>query len=98
MNFPALQRFLRVKFPSEASGTSDSVFEMYLRPPTLCHPASQLGSREEVNNLAGGAWRGLEECWGIRKIFRVTFKSETESFIIKIVCLVYILLSVLEMA
>ena len=56
------------------------------------------GSREEVNNLAGGAWRGLEECWGIWKIFRVTFKSESESFIIKIVCLVYILLSVLETA
>ena len=30
-------------------------------PPTLCQPASQLGGEEEVNNLAGGAWRGLEE-------------------------------------
>ena len=34
-------------------------------PPTLCHPASQQGGEEEVNSLAGGAWRGLEVCWGI---------------------------------
>ena len=33
-------------------------------PPTLCQPASQQGGGEEVNNLAGGAWRGLEVCWG----------------------------------
>ena len=32
-------------------------------PPTLCQPASQQGGGEEVNNLAGGAWRGLEVCW-----------------------------------
>ena len=30
-------------------------------PPTLGQPASQQGGGEEVNNLAGGAWRGLEE-------------------------------------
>ena len=34
-------------------------------PPTLCQPASQQGGGEEVNNLAGGAWRGLEVCWGL---------------------------------
>ena len=38
-------------------------------PPTLCQPASQQGDGEEVNNLAGGAWRGLEECWGFGLIF-----------------------------
>ena len=38
-------------------------------PPTLCQPASQQGGGEEVNSLAGGAWRGLEECWG----FGLTF-------------------------
>ena len=38
-------------------------------PPTLCQPASQQGGREEVNNLAGGAWRGLEEYWGFWEIF-----------------------------
>ena len=40
-------------------------------PPTLCQPASQLGGEEEVNNLAGGAWRGLEECWGLWEKFLV---------------------------
>ena len=34
-------------------------------PPTLCHPANQQGDEEEVNSLAGGAWRGLEECWDL---------------------------------
>ena len=38
-------------------------------PPTLCQPASQQGGEEEVNSLAGGAWRGLEECWGFGLIF-----------------------------
>ena len=38
-------------------------------PPTLCQPAIQQGGGEEVNSLAGGAWRGLEECWG----FGLTF-------------------------
>ena len=38
-------------------------------PPTLCQPASQQGGGEEVNNLAGGAWRGLEECWDFGSIF-----------------------------
>ena len=33
-------------------------------PPPLCQTASQQGGRGEVINLAGGAWRGLEECWG----------------------------------
>ena len=33
-------------------------------PPTLCQPASQQGGGEEDNILAGGAWRGLEVCWG----------------------------------
>ena len=37
------------------------------------HFLSRKWSREEVNNLAGGAWRGLEECWGIWENFRVTF-------------------------
>ena len=27
-------------------------------PPTLYQPASQQGGEEEVNSLAGGAWRG----------------------------------------
>ena len=35
-------------------------------PPPLCHPASQQGGGEEENILAGGAWRGLEVCWGFR--------------------------------
>ena len=26
-------------------------------PPTLCQLANQQGGKEEVNNLAGGAWR-----------------------------------------
>ena len=38
-------------------------------PPTLCKPASQQGGREEVNSLAGGAWRGLEESWDFGQIF-----------------------------
>ena len=38
-------------------------------PPTLCQPTSQQGGREEVNSLAGGAWRGLEVCWGFGKFF-----------------------------
>ena len=42
-------------------------------PPPFCLPASQQGGREEVNNLAGGAWRGLEECWG----FGVNFYQKT---------------------
>ena len=41
-------------------------------PPTLCQPASQQEGGEEVNNLAGGAWRGLEECWGIWGKFLVS--------------------------
>ena len=46
-------------------------------PPTLCQPASQLGGEEEVNNLAGGAWRGMEVCrdfW--EKFFRLLFFKE----------------------
>ena len=42
-------------------------------PPTLCQPASQQGGGEEVNNLAGGAWRGLEECWGLWENFWFLF-------------------------
>ena len=42
-------------------------------PPTLCQPASQQGGGEEVNNLAGGAWRGLEECWGFSFLFSLFF-------------------------
>ena len=42
-------------------------------PPTLCQPASQQGGGEEVNNLAGGAWRGLEECWGLWENFWLLF-------------------------
>ena len=53
-------------------------------PPTLCQPASQQGGGEEVNNLAGGAWRGLEECWGLWenfwfKIFGFSFHFHTRS-------------------
>ena len=33
-------------------------------PPTLGQPASQQGGEEEENILAGGAWMGLEVCWG----------------------------------
>ena len=40
-------------------------------PPTFLPTASQQGGREEVNNLAGGAWRGLEECWDFGGIFLV---------------------------
>ena len=32
--------------------------------PTLCHPGSQLWSREEVNNLVWCTWRGLEGVGG----------------------------------
>ena len=39
-------------------------------PPTLCHPTSQLESREEVNNLEGGAWRGWRSAGASGKIFR----------------------------
>ena len=54
-------------------------------PPTLCKPASQQGGREEVNSLAGGAWRGLEECWG----FWVNFcKGELLFEIVKFLSLV----------
>ena len=42
-------------------------------PPPLCQTASQQGGGEEVNNLAGGAWRGLEECRG----FGVNFYLKT---------------------
>ena len=42
-------------------------------PPTLCQPASQQGGGEEVNNLAGGAWRGLEESWGLWENFYFSF-------------------------
>ena len=38
-------------------------------PPTLCQPAIQQGGGEEVNSLAGGAWRGLEESWGLWENF-----------------------------
>ena len=38
-------------------------------PPTLGQPASQQGGEEEENILAGGAWRGLEVCWGCGWIF-----------------------------
>ena len=38
-------------------------------PPTLHQPASQQGGEEEENILAGGAWRGLEVCWGCGWIF-----------------------------
>ena len=44
-------------------------------PPTLCQPASQQGGGEEVNNLAGGAWRGLEECWGLWEKFWFLFHT-----------------------
>ena len=43
------------------------------RSPHPLPSSKPAGSREEVNNLAGGAWRGLEECWGIWENFRVTF-------------------------
>ena len=44
-------------------------------PPTLCQPASQQGGEVEVNSLAGGAWRGLEVCWGLGKIFVSSFHT-----------------------
>ena len=43
------------------------------RSPHPLPSSKPAGSREEVNNLAGGAWRGLEECRGIWENFRVTF-------------------------
>ena len=46
-------------------------------PPTLCQPASQQGGREEVNNLAGGAWRGLEVCWGFGSNFCECFQAKS---------------------
>ena len=39
------------------------------------HPSSQLGRRDEVNNLAGGAWRGLEESRGLWEMFWGHFQS-----------------------
>ena len=38
-------------------------------PPTLCKPASQQGGGEEVNSLAGGAWRGWRSAGGYGSIF-----------------------------
>ena len=46
-------------------------------PPTLCHPASQQGGREEENILAGGAWRGLEVCWGFGSNFCECFQAKS---------------------
>ena len=45
-------------------------------PPTLCQPASQQGGGEEVNNLAGGAWRSAG-VYG--KIFGCSFYFHTRS-------------------
>ena len=59
--------------------------DKYGGPPTFlptCKPAG--GGREEVNNLAGGAWRGLEECWG----FGVNFYQKTFMKMIKFQSLV----------
>ena len=39
-------------------------------PPFVIQQTSW-GSREEVNNLAGGVWRGLDEFKGSRKILGV---------------------------
>ena len=46
-------------------------------PPTLCHPASQQGGGEEENILAGGAWRGLEVCWGFGSNFCECFQAKS---------------------
>ena len=50
------------------------------RSPHPLPSSKPAGSREEVNNLAGGAWRGLEECWGIWENFRVTLESKSGGF------------------
>ena len=42
-------------------------------PHLFAYLQASRGGREEVNNLAGGAWRGLEECWG----FGVNFYQKT---------------------
>ena len=57
-------------------------------PPPLCQTASQQGGRGEVINLAGGAWRGLEECWG----FGVNFyqKAFIQDFLFSITCVLWI--------
>ena len=36
-------------------------------------PPSANRGGEEVNNLAGGAWRGLEESWGLWENFYFSF-------------------------
>ena len=46
-------------------------------PPTLYHPASQQGGGEEENILAGGAWRGLEVCWGFGSNFCECFQAKS---------------------
>ena len=46
-------------------------------PPTLCQPASQQGGGEEDNILAGGAWRGLEVCWGFGSNFCECFQAKS---------------------
>ena len=42
-------------------------------PPPFIIQQTSWGSREEVYNLAGGFWRGLEEFKGSRKILGVLF-------------------------
>ena len=56
-------------------------------PPPLCQTASQQGGRGEVINLAGGAWRGLEECWG----FGVNFyqKAFIQDYLFSITCVLW---------
>ena len=49
-------------------------------PPTLCQPASQQGGGEEVNSLAGGAWRGLEESWGLWENSLFSFSNKKSVF------------------
>ena len=47
------------------------------RSPHPLPSSKPAGSREEVNNLAGGAWRGLEECWGFWGKFLGCFLSRS---------------------
>ena len=61
----------RMQYREVGSGLKSKRMEV---PPPLCQPASLLGGGEEVNNLAGGAWSGLEEWCGFGLMYHFRAK------------------------
>ena len=80
MNFHALQRFLRVRFPSEASGTLDSVFEMYLAHSIYLsfQPLTKKGPKCPNSNF-----KSLADIWPMQQNISKSLHCKYENMIIQ---------------